>query len=129
MTKFMSLEFLGLSHGIPGKIENAVYRLEISSLVPEIFKLQKCVKYANERIDDVIHSTQYNIKYINRPISINLQQRTLKLRPRLHGEKLSRVKGSPSYPSYPGRANFSSVSLQNLTNCLHEKQKLARLEG
>ena len=75
----MSLEFLGLSHRIPGKIKNAIYRLEISSLVPEIFKLEKCVKYANERTDDVIHSTEYNIKYINRPISINLQQRPLRL--------------------------------------------------
>ena len=36
MIKFMSLDFLGLSHRIPGKIKNAVYRLEISSLVPEI---------------------------------------------------------------------------------------------
>ena len=45
------------------------------------------------------------------------------LRPHLYGEKLSRVKGSPSYPSYPGRANFSYISLQNFTNRLHEKQK------
>ena len=73
MIKFMSLEFLGLSHRIPGKIRKAVYRLEISSMVPEIFKLEKCVKYANTRADDVIHSTQYNIKYINRPTFINLQ--------------------------------------------------------
>ena len=29
------------------------------------------------------------------------------LRPRLYGEKLSRVERSPAYPSYPGRANFS----------------------
>ena len=66
MIKFMSLEFLGLSHRIPGKIKNTVYHLEISSLVPEIFKLEKCLKYANERFDDIIHSTQCNIKYINR---------------------------------------------------------------
>ena len=75
----MSLEFLGLSHRIPGKIKYAVNRLEISSLVPEIFKLEECVKCANERTDDVLHSTQYDIKYINRPISINLQQRPLRL--------------------------------------------------
>ena len=37
MIKFLSLEFLGLSHRIPGEIENAVYCLEISALVPEIF--------------------------------------------------------------------------------------------
>ena len=40
-----------------------------------------------------------------------------------YGEKLSRVKGSPSYPSCPGRANFPYIALQNLTNRLHEKQK------
>ena len=33
MIKFLSLEFLGLSHRIPGKIKNAVYCLEISALV------------------------------------------------------------------------------------------------
>ena len=37
---------------------------------------------------------------------------------------LSRVEGSPAYPSYPGRANFSYISLQNLANRLHEKQKV-----
>ena len=58
MIKFMSLEFLGLSHRTPGKIKNVIYRLETSSLVLEIFKLEKCVKYANERTDDFIHSTQ-----------------------------------------------------------------------
>ena len=46
------------------------------------------------------------------------------LRPLLYGEKLSRVEGSPAYPSYPGRANFSYISLQNLANRLHEKQKV-----
>ena len=29
MIKFMPLEFLGLWHIIPGKIKNAVYRLDI----------------------------------------------------------------------------------------------------
>ena len=80
MIKFKSLEFVGLSHRIPGEIENAVYRLEISALVPEpVFKSEKCVKYANKGTDDVIHSTQYNIKYINRTISLNLQQKSLEL--------------------------------------------------
>ena len=32
------------------------------------------------------------------------------VRPRLYGEKLSRVEGWPAYPSYPGRANFSYIS-------------------
>ena len=79
MIKFLSLEFLGLSYRIPGKITNAVYRLEICALVPDISKFEKCVKYANEMIDDVIHSTQYKIMYINGPVSVNLQQRPLKL--------------------------------------------------
>ena len=56
MIKFSSLEFLGLLFRIPGKIKNAVYRLEISALVPEIFKFEKFVKYANEITDDVIDS-------------------------------------------------------------------------
>ena len=50
------------------------------------------------------------------------------LRPRLYGEKLSRVEGSLAYPSYPaGRANISYISLQNyknLANRLHEKQNV-----
>ena len=46
------------------------------------------------------------------------------LRPRLYEEKLSRVEGSPAYPSYPWRATFSYISLQNLANRLHEKQKV-----
>ena len=79
MIKFKSLDFLGLSHRIPRKIKNAVYSLEISAVVPEAFKFEKCVKYANERTDDVIHSTQYNIKYINRAILVSVQLRPLKL--------------------------------------------------
>ena len=60
-------------------IKNAIYHLEISALVPEIFKFVKCVKYPNEITDDIIHSTQYKIKYIKRAFSVNLQQRPLKL--------------------------------------------------
>ena len=37
---------------------------------------------------------------------------------------MSRVVGSLAYPSYPGRANVSYISLQNLANRLHEKQKV-----
>ena len=37
---------------------------------------------------------------------------------------MSRVEGSPAYPSYPGRANVSYIPLQNLANRLHEKQKV-----
>ena len=52
----------------------------MSPLVPEIFiKFEKCVKYGNERFDDVILSTQYYMKYIKRAIPVNLHQRILKL--------------------------------------------------
>ena len=34
------------------------------------------------------------------------------------------VEGSLAYPSYHGRAIFSYISLQNLANRLHEKQKV-----
>ena len=84
MIKFSSLELFGLLYRIPGKIKNAVYHLEISALVPEIFKFEKCVKYANDITDDVIHSTQYKIKYINRAISVSLQQRPLTLSRLIH---------------------------------------------
>jgi len=38
--------------------------LQISEFVPEIFEVEKCLKYAKERTDDVIHLTKYYIKYI-----------------------------------------------------------------
>ena len=78
MIKFLPLVILGVSHGILWKNENAVYRLQIPAIVPEIFKFEKCLKYANEMTDDVIYSTQYYIKYINRAILVNLQWRPLK---------------------------------------------------
>ena len=79
MIKFLLLDILSVSHRVPRKNENAVYRFQISALVPEIFKFKKWVKYANEITDDVIHSTQYYIKHINGVILANLQCRTLKL--------------------------------------------------
>ena len=79
MIKFLPLDFLGVSHRILWKIENAVYRLQIPALVPEIFKFEKCVNYANEMTDDVIHSTLYYIIYVNRAILAHLQRRSLKL--------------------------------------------------
>jgi len=79
MIKFLPLDFLGVSHRILRKKENAVYRLQIPALVPEIFKFEKCVNYANEKIDDVIHSTQYYIICVNGAILANLQRRSLKL--------------------------------------------------
>jgi len=64
MIKFISLEFLGLSHRIPGKIKNAIYIFEISALVAETFMFEKCVKYANEWTVDVNFPTQFAIKFI-----------------------------------------------------------------
>jgi len=60
--KLLPLDFLGVSHKIPWKNKNTVYGLQLSALVPEIFKFEKCEKYANETTDDVIHLTQYCIK-------------------------------------------------------------------
>jgi len=64
---------------IPWKNKNAVYHLRISALVPEIFVFEKYVKYANKMTDDVIYSTQYYTRYINRAILANLHHRPLKL--------------------------------------------------
>jgi len=58
MIKFLPLELLAVSQRSLWKIENAVYGLQISGLVPEMFKSEMCVKYANEMTDDVIHSIQ-----------------------------------------------------------------------
>jgi len=79
MIKFLPLDFLAGSQRVLRKNENAVYRLQIPALVPEIFKFEKCVQYANEMTDDVIYSTQNNIMFINRAILANLQHRPLKL--------------------------------------------------
>ena len=64
MIKFLPLVFLSVSHRVPWKNKNAIYRLQTSALVPEIFKFEKLVKDTNEMTDDVIHSTQYHIEYI-----------------------------------------------------------------
>ena len=79
MINFLPLEFLGGSQSILWKNENVVYRLQIPALVPEIFKFEKFVKYANEITHDVIYSTQFYILYIDRAIFANLQRRPLKL--------------------------------------------------
>ena len=79
MIKFLTLDFFSVSHRVSRKNKNAVYRLQISALVPEIFKFEKWVKCVNEMTDDVINSTQCYIKYINRAVLANLQCRTLKL--------------------------------------------------
>ena len=61
------------------KLKSDDYRLQISALVPEIFKYNISVKYANEMADDIKHSSHYYIRYINRAILANLQCRLLKL--------------------------------------------------
>ena len=43
--------------------------MQISAIVPEIFKFEKWVKYANEMTDDVIHSTQYYL--VNKPAGMS----------------------------------------------------------
>ena len=55
-------DILGVSHRIRWKNKNAVYRLQISALVPELSQFKKYVKNANEIADGVIHSTQYDLK-------------------------------------------------------------------
>ena len=42
--------------------------MPISALVPQISKFEKCVRSANEITDDVMLSTQYNVKCTNRAI-------------------------------------------------------------
>ena len=61
------------------KLKSDDYRLQISALVPEIFKYNISVKYANEMADDIKHSSHYYIRYINGAILANLQCRPLKL--------------------------------------------------
>ena len=79
MIKFLPVDFLGGSKRILWKNDNTVYRLQIPALVPEVFKFEKSVYYANEMTDDVIYSTQNNFMYINGTILANLQRRPLKL--------------------------------------------------
>ena len=45
MIKFLPPDFIGVSHAILWKNENAIYYLQIPALVPEISKFEKCVKY------------------------------------------------------------------------------------
>lgn len=42
--------------------------------------------------------------------------------PRLYGETMSHVDGSPAHPSFLGRASFSYIFLQNVINFLREKK-------
>ena len=55
-------------------VYHAVYCLQISALVPDIFKFEKWVEFANEMTDDVTHWTQYYVEYINRATLANLQR-------------------------------------------------------
>ena len=78
MIKFLPLVFL-YHKEFHERMKTPFTVLQISALVPEIFKFEKWVKYANEMADDVIHSTQYFIEYLNRVILANLQRKTFKL--------------------------------------------------
>jgi len=59
MIQILPPDFLAASHRIPWKNKNAVYRLQISALVPEIFVFELYVKYANEITDDVIYEAYH----------------------------------------------------------------------
>ena len=61
-----------------------VYHFQISALVLAIYKFEKCVKYANEMIDDVIPLNSILYQVINRAILVNLQRRPLKLGRLIH---------------------------------------------
>ena len=78
LIKFLLLDFFNVSRRAPRKNKNAVYGLQMSALVPEIFKLETWLNCANEMTVDVIHSIQYYSKHINGVILANLQCRTLK---------------------------------------------------
>ena len=67
MIKFMSLEFLGLSHRIQGKIKNAIFSFEMSELVPEIFQFKKCV---NTQMSELM--TSFTQPYVTSIIQIDL---------------------------------------------------------
>ena len=63
MIKYLPLDFSGVSQRIPSKNKLATYHLQISALVPEIFRLKKCEKYVKKITDDVIHSDINPILY------------------------------------------------------------------
>ena len=46
---------------------------EISALVPEIFKFEKCVKYSNVRSATLFTQPNITSSVLNRAISVNLQ--------------------------------------------------------
>ena len=46
--QIFTLDFLGVSHTITWQNKSTAYHLQISALVLEILKFEKCVKYVNE---------------------------------------------------------------------------------
>ena len=80
MIKFSPLDILGVSHRIFMKESKHCLSFAISAFhgSGDIW-VENCIKYANEMTDDIIHLTQYYLKYINRAILANLQRRPLKL--------------------------------------------------
>ena len=55
MIKLLPFDFLSVSQRIPRKNSNAVFRFQISALVPKTFKFEKWIEYANEMTVDVIY--------------------------------------------------------------------------
>ena len=62
MIKFLPLDFLGVSYRIPSKDKNAVYRLQISALVLEIFKFEKTSKICKSLLDHAYEAPFANMK-------------------------------------------------------------------
>lgn len=61
MVKLLLLELLGVSQRIPWKTILSFTAFKYFHSFWR-FKFIKCVKYGNDRTDDVIHSTQYSVK-------------------------------------------------------------------
>ena len=85
--------------------------MQIFALVPEIFNFRKSEKYANEKTDDITHSTQYDIKYVNRAILANLQHRSIKF-----GRLIALQETRLQLFDFTMLAIFSSKTLDEATN-------------
>ena len=55
MFKFLPVDFLSASRRVPWKNENAVYRLQISALVPEIFKFEKWEDWWRHTLNPILY--------------------------------------------------------------------------
>jgi len=112
----LPLEFFGLSYRIPRKINNAIYHYQIFALVLRIFKFERCVKRAKERTDDIIHSTQYYIKYINRALICSRDHYNLVgYRQHVYGYKSVCFHGNSLFSS-PIQSDFNVLVIFNSKN-------------